>query len=190
MAEREMQQDLRMTPKKHNLPWWVWIFVIIAVFLFVYFAMVGIGAVLIVADPIQAVDAVVVLSGDDGDRLELAIEMHEQGWAPNLVITNVSDTVNQRLAAEAQAGGFAKNEIYITKIEVESTVDEALAVREIAFKKSWTTLMVRRVRYYHRCATGRWALVSLTELVPPRGRLAVRFFGNHKVCDISFFNYV
>jgi uncharacterized SAM-binding protein YcdF (DUF218 family) len=142
MAEREMQQDLRMTPKKHNLPWWGWIFVIIAVFLFVYFALVGIGAVLIVADPIQAVDAVVVLSGDDGDRLELAIEMHEQGWAPNLVITNVSDTVNQRLAAEAQAGGFAKNEIYITKIEVESTVDEAHAVREMAFKKSWTTLMV------------------------------------------------
>ncbi|MDY6868547.1 MAG: YdcF family protein [Chloroflexota bacterium] len=131
-----------MKLKKLTPLWWLWIFVIPLLCLFSYIVLVGIGGVLIVADPIQEVDAVVVLSGDDGDRLALAIEMHERRLAPNLVITNVEDTVNQRLAAEAQAGGFAKNEIYITKLEVESTLDEALAVRELALQKGWTTLMV------------------------------------------------
>ena len=41
---------------------------IIALALIFYLALVSIGAVLIVADPIASVDAVVVLSGDDGDR--------------------------------------------------------------------------------------------------------------------------
>ncbi len=142
MIKQEHQRVIKKKKKKHNPIWWLLILILPVVCLFIYIALVGVGGVLIVADPIQEVDAVVVLSGDDGDRLELAIEMHEQGLAPNLVITNVEDSINQRLAAEAQAGGFPSNAIFITKLEVDSTVDEALAVRELASQKGWTTLMV------------------------------------------------
>lgn len=121
---------------------WVWIIGIIEISLFFYAALVGIGARLIVADPIEPVDAAVILSGGDGDRLGLAIEMHAQGYVKNLVITNTKNTVNRQYAREAEDGGFAKNHIYITDVQVESTQDEARAVRELALEKGWTKLMV------------------------------------------------
>ena len=120
----------------------VWIIGIIGGTLLSYLGFIAIGAVLIVADPIESVDAVVILSGDDGDRLALAIEMHEKGYAPNLVITDTTNAASRRLAQEAQDGGFSKSQIYITEDQVDSTLDEALAVRNLALEQGWTELMV------------------------------------------------
>jgi uncharacterized SAM-binding protein YcdF (DUF218 family) len=110
--------------------------------LILYLALVSIGAVLIVADPITSVDAVVVLSGDDGDRLALAIEMHERGLAPSLVITDTTRQANRILIQEAVAGGFPEDEIYVTDMQVDSTVDEAKAVRSFAQDRGWDSLMI------------------------------------------------
>jgi uncharacterized SAM-binding protein YcdF (DUF218 family) len=108
----------------------------------IYLILVGIGAALIVADPIKAVDAVVVLSGDDGDRLAVAVEMHKKGLAPNLVITYTDRQSNQRLKNEAIQAGFPAGNIYITQKRVDSTVDEAHAVFQLAQDKGWDELMV------------------------------------------------
>lgn len=108
----------------------------------VYILLVGLGAVLIVGDPIGRVDAVVVLSGDDGDRLVQAIEFHADGLAPNLVITDTSRTANARLRKEALAGGFKASQIYLTEQQVNSTVDEARAALEVARNQGWDSLMV------------------------------------------------
>lgn len=110
--------------------------------LILYLGLVAIGAVLIVADPITRVDAVVVLSGDDGDRLALAIEMHERGLAPSLVITDTTRQANRLLIQEAVAGGFPEDEIYVTDMQVGSTVDEAKAVRSFAQSRGWDSLMI------------------------------------------------
>lgn len=110
--------------------------------LLLYLGLVLIGAVLIVADPIEPVDAVVVLSGGGGDRLALAIEMHERGLAPSLVITDTSRQANRLLIQEAEAGGFPEDEIYVTDIQVGSTVDEARAVRAFALDRGWDSLMI------------------------------------------------
>jgi len=110
--------------------------------LLVFLGLIGVGAVLIVADPVEPVDAVVVLSGGTGDRLALAIEMHADGIAPNLVITDADRTANARLRAEAIEGGFAREDVYITDLPVDSTEDEAVAVREFAQAQGWTRLMV------------------------------------------------
>jgi uncharacterized SAM-binding protein YcdF (DUF218 family) len=110
--------------------------------LILYLVLVSIGAVLIVADPITVVDAVVVLSGDDGDRLALAIEMHERGLAPSLVITDTIRQANRLLIQEAVAGGFPEAEIYVTDMQVDSTVDEAKAVRSFAQDRGWDSLMI------------------------------------------------
>ena len=110
--------------------------------LMIYIGLVGIGAILIVADPLEPVDAVVVLSGDDGDRLALALEMHDKGMAPNLVITDTSREANRRLVREAEQGGFPEDAIYITNLRVENTLDEARAVRELSQSQGWDALMV------------------------------------------------
>lgn len=107
-----------------------------------YLGLIGIGAILIVADPVEPVDAVVVLSGGGGDRLALAVSMHERGLAPNLVITDTKGVANRLLVREAEASGFPDDSIYITNLQVESTVDEARAVREFAQNQGWTSLMV------------------------------------------------
>lgn len=119
-----------------------WAMMVLAAGVVGYLILVGVGAVLIVADPIQRVDAVVVLSGGDGDRLALAIEMHANGIAPKLVITDTGRAANALLRREAKAGGFKSNQIYITELTVESTVDEAEAVLALAQEQGWTKLMV------------------------------------------------
>jgi len=115
---------------------------LVAAGVLLYLGLVGIGAILIVADPIEPVDAVVVLSGGGGDRLALAVEMHERGLAPNLVITDTKSTANRLLVREAEASGFPEDSIYITNLQVESTLDEARAVREFAQNQGWSALMV------------------------------------------------
>ncbi len=142
VEDNQIEGRLTNSETRTRRPWWVWFIMSCIICLVIYLSLIGIGALLIVADPIEAVDAVVVLSGDDGDRLALALEMHEKGFAPNLVITNVTLAASRRLANEAKAGGFDKNKIYITETQVDSTVDEALAVRELALEKGWTSLMV------------------------------------------------
>jgi len=108
----------------------------------IYLTLVAVGALLIVSDPIEPVDAVVVLSGGTGDRLALAIEMHEKGLAPNLVITDTDRSSNALLRSEAIDGGFKRESVYITDLPVESTYDEALAVRDFALGKGWDSLMI------------------------------------------------
>ena len=110
--------------------------------LILYLGLVSIGAVLIVADPITQVDAVVALSGGDGDRLALAIDMHKRGLAPSLVITDTTRGANRLLKNEAEAGGFPEDEIYVTDMQVGSTVDEARAVRSFAQDQGWDSLMI------------------------------------------------
>ncbi len=108
----------------------------------IYYAMVALGSILIVADPIVPVDAVVILSGDRGDRLGMAANMLERGFVHSLVITNTNPGANQQLVRDAGALGFNPGHIYITEIEVDSTVDEARAVLQFAQSQGWTSLMI------------------------------------------------
>ncbi|MFU8827511.1 MAG: YdcF family protein [Brevefilum sp.] len=110
--------------------------------LFIYLSLVSVGAILIVADPIEPVDAIVILSGDSGDRLAMAADMLERGYAYNLVITNTDRTANRRLAREAQALGFDRERIFITDLAVDSTLDESRAVRQFAQDQGWSSFMV------------------------------------------------
>jgi uncharacterized SAM-binding protein YcdF (DUF218 family) len=107
-----------------------------------YILLVAVGAILIVADPVEKVDAVVVLSGDDGDRLDLALYMLEKDFVSSLVLTNTSNAANAALRADAIAGGFNPERISLTAERVNSTLEEAEAVRTLAESKHWSDLMV------------------------------------------------
>jgi uncharacterized SAM-binding protein YcdF (DUF218 family) len=108
----------------------------------IYGVLVGIGAVLIVGDPYAPVDAIVILSGDDGNRLETAFQMHNAGFSNRLVITETSSETSNRLVKEAQEAGFSPSEIFVTDLQVESTLDEAIAVRQFALDRGWDELMI------------------------------------------------
>ncbi len=108
----------------------------------IYLSLVAVGAILIVADPIVPVDAVVVLSGDSGDRLAMAADMLQREYVYNLVITNTDRHVNHRLAREAEDLGFDRDRIYITDLTVDSTLDEAQAVLQLAQDQGWSSFMV------------------------------------------------
>ncbi len=110
--------------------------------LILYLSLVSIGAILIVADPIVPVDAVVILSGDSGDRLAMAAEMLTRGHVTNLVITNTDRAANRRLASEAEEWGFDEDRIFITDLTVDSTRDEAKAVLAFGRDQGWSSLMV------------------------------------------------
>ena len=115
---------------------------ILIIGLLTYASLVAIGALLIVSDPVEPVDAVVVLSGGEGDRLALALEMHQMGYARYLVITDTTPEANQLLIQEAIAGGFVVGDIILTTMQVGSTMDEAIAVRELAVNRGWHGVMV------------------------------------------------
>jgi len=179
------KQNTINSAARHKHPWLIWIAGFIGIVLFIYLALVGIGAVLIVADPLDSVDAVVVLSGDDGDRLALAIEMRESGYVSNLVITDTTRAANRRLAQEAEEGGFAKSRIFITEAQVDSTRDEALAVRELALEKGWTKLMVVTDPYH----SFRARFIFRRELRSAGIKITVRSVVGHWFRSSSWFFY-
>ena len=114
---------------------------LIVVPLLLYFCLIVLGGLLIVADPIEMVDAVVVLSGGTGDRIALAIDMLENGFTQNMVITDTNLAANERLWVDAFKG-VGRESIYITDLAVESTYEEALAVRNFALSQGWGRLMI------------------------------------------------
>jgi len=58
-----------------------------SLFLFRYHILDYIGTYLIVADPLEQVDAIVVLSGDPVSRCQTAADLFLQGWASRVLIT-------------------------------------------------------------------------------------------------------
>jgi uncharacterized SAM-binding protein YcdF (DUF218 family) len=116
--------------------------VIVVIPILIYLFLIAVGAILIVADPIVPVDAVVILSGDDGDRLGMAADMLARGFVRNLVITNTDHMANLRLARDAERLGFEREWIFITDLQVDSTLDEAQAVLDLAQSQGWSSLMV------------------------------------------------
>ena len=141
----------------------------------VYLSLIAIGALLIVSDPVERVDAVVVLSGGDGDRLALAVAMYTEGFAPNLVITDTSSGMNNRMKREALEGGFPQERIFVTDLQVDSTYDEALAVHDLAKNRNWDKLMVVTDPYH----TFRTRLVFERELQGSGIEILVRPVSGH-----------
>ncbi len=139
-TENNNKPSVDEAPK--GLKWVPWPLKVVGGLLLLYVLLVAVGAVLIVADPVEKVNAVVVLSGDDGDRLDLALYMLEKDFVSSLVLTNTSNTANAALRKEAIDGGFSPNRIHLTADRVDNTLEEAEAVRSLAETKHWPDLMV------------------------------------------------
>ncbi len=116
-------------------------------------------------------DAVVVLSGDHGERLAEGLRLMEIGVAPTLVLNGTPDLVQ---VLELCRGG-QPFEVICLRPHPDSTRAEARAAGRLASERRWkrmvvvtTTYHVTRARLlFSRCFDGAIGMVAAT---PPYGR--------------------
>jgi len=117
------------------------------------------GRFLVVADPLQPADAVVPLGGGGVGRVAQAAALLKEGYATWLVATDaeidlpgIRDSYSELVRREAQWQGVAPERILMAPGVVETTYEEALAVRALAQEQGWTSLLVVTDPYHTRRA--------------------------------------
>jgi uncharacterized SAM-binding protein YcdF (DUF218 family) len=112
--------------------------IIVGVIFFMIFAVIfltAIGGILVIADPLKKVDALVILSGGDEARMQEAVLLYEEKYAGTIILTetgskvegfNVQYSAEQRLALIDS--GIPSSAILITPQHSDSTREEAKAV--------------------------------------------------------------
>lgn len=63
---------------------------LISVILTITLIFIGLGWYLAPEEPLQKADAIVAISGDEGSRVQTAISLHQDGWAPLLVFSGAA----------------------------------------------------------------------------------------------------
>jgi uncharacterized SAM-binding protein YcdF (DUF218 family) len=95
----------------------------------------GIGAILVIADPVKQADAAVILSGGDKSRMQEAISLYNEKIVRTIILTETGSKVTgfdtdysfeQRLAL--MDADIPSSAILITPKHSDSTQDEARAV--------------------------------------------------------------
>jgi len=118
-----------------------------------------VGSFLVVADPLQPADAVVALSGGDRGRVDEAARVVLAGYGTWLVGTNyplnlpgIRDDYDALVRQEAVWQGVPPERVLTAPEPVETTYDEARAVRRLALSRGWRSLIVVTDPYHTRRA--------------------------------------
>lgn len=122
-----------------------------------YIFLWAMGGFLVVGDPIQRSDAVVLLSGGDDERLGEAVRIYEAGLAGHLLITETGTIpegggprASTLLQRQAEAAGIPGDAIWTTLGKSSSTQDEAEAVRAFSDQRSLDAIIVVTDPYHTR----------------------------------------
>ncbi len=111
-----------------------------------YLALRLAGAILIIADPLEKADAVVVLSGGN-ERLPEATRLMGERYGHWLIITETGEVRpgvlgSDDLRAEANRLGIPSTSILVTERTVTSTRDEAVAVLHLMEARDFSSCIV------------------------------------------------
>lgn len=120
----------------------------------------ALGHWLLVSDPLEAADAIVVLGGGGPDRVAGGVALFEAGYAPWFVVTSmplntpgIRENYAELMQREAVWQGVPAERILRAPGTVRTTYEEALAVRQLCAAESFRSLIVvsdlfhtRRVR--------------------------------------------
>ncbi len=100
--------------------------------------LVGMGSILVVADPLQKANAIVVLSGGDENRIQEAIRLYEEEYADTVILTETGaflEEFNAEYSKEQRLvllnAGIPSGAIMITPRSAASTRDEAKDVLSV-----------------------------------------------------------
>ncbi len=109
----------------------------------------AVGRFLVVSDPLQAADAVVVLGGGSPVRVAGGVELFRAGYAPWFVVTNmplntpgIREDYAELMKREAVWQGVPEERILRAPGVVRTTYEEALAVRQLVQERDLRSLIV------------------------------------------------
>jgi len=122
-------------------------------------------------DPPAAADAVIVLSGDFGDRRAVANSLVEKGLVPTLVFVGTPDRIDEDQLCQSRQ----RIEYLCLRPQPDNTRAEARAVAQLAKSRGWRSVLVVTSRYhvtrsrvvFRRCVD---AEVRMLAGDPPYGR--------------------
>jgi uncharacterized SAM-binding protein YcdF (DUF218 family) len=113
-----------------------------------YLASLAAGGILITADPLEDADAIVVLSGGSGERIEEAARIYKEKYADLLVLTRpdnqVAEGANPQLdeKLEAMDLGVPITAILETETHGNNTYEEAREVRRYLESRGFRKVLV------------------------------------------------
>lgn len=123
----------------------------------IWIGFVGAASFLIVEDQVEPVDAIMVLSGDEGDRVNAGVQWYKNGYGKNFIITKTDNeyigegqTYSEKLQRMAIDAGVPADSIYITEGEASTTFEEAQAVKILANQRNINSILVVTAPYHTR----------------------------------------
>ena len=107
------------------------------------------GKYLVYSDPVEEVDVLAVLSGNDNSRIQEAASLYHDGVAYNIILTKTSQTfgeydlpytlLQQEMLDELDIPGGA---IYLAEITAKNTGQEATAIKKRMYDLGFSSVMV------------------------------------------------
>jgi len=117
----------------------------------------GAGAYLIYADELEPVDAIVVLSGGSESRMTEALNLCDEGYGDVIVLTETGEQLEGYeylnsfdMRIQLMNNGVPSGNILITDISVNTTLDEAVAVRELLKNHQYSSAIIVTDPYHTR----------------------------------------
>jgi len=121
--------------------------------------LVSVGAYLSVGDRVQPVDAIVVLSGDEGDRVIEAADWFLKGYGQYLIITKTDNeeigeqkTYSEKLMRIAVIQGVPQDSILFSEGMAGNTFEEAQAVLELVKIRNIRSILIITDTFHTRRA--------------------------------------
>lgn len=118
--------------------------------------LVAIGHALAMSDPLERADVIVAPSGDSGPRLETAVQLWKEGYAPLLLFSGASLDPNSAPSAELMKRDAVRLGVPADAILVEpnatTTEENARLVAEVMREKRLHTAILVTSPYHQRRA--------------------------------------
>lgn len=124
--------------------------VFLAIFLVGFYVVLrGAGAFLIVADPLEEAKAIIILSGGTESRMREALDLYDSGYGDVIILTETGEQLEDLdvlhsldMRIQLMNNGVPGGNILVTSIKVSSTLDEALAVKQLMEKRQFSSGIV------------------------------------------------
>ena len=115
------------------------------------------GAYLIYADELQPADVIVVLSGGTDSRMNEALRLYKEDYAKIIVLTETGEQTEGYeylnsfdMRIQLINNGIPSGNIMITDLTVNTTVDEAVAIRDLMQNRQFRSAIVVTDPYHTR----------------------------------------
>jgi len=118
----------------------------------------GVASAWIVDEPMEKVQAIVVLGGDSrgGDRVRHAVSLYKAGWAPRIVLSGAPIRTyfneTELMAREARELGVPADHLILAPTGATSTLEEALRLRPVLAEHNFRNVIVVTSNFHTRRA--------------------------------------